>query len=89
MALGARPAELLWKILKGALGLVGAGLLIGIPTVLLTTGLLSPLLYKVKTNDATTLFSSAGLLIAVAILAAAVPALRASRLDPMSALRNE
>ena len=89
MALGARPAEILWKILRGALGLVGAGLLIGIPMVLLTTGLLSPLLYKVKTNDMTTLLSAAGLLIAVAILAATLPALRASRLDPMSSLRND
>ena len=89
MALGARPAEILWKILRGALGLVGAGLLIGIPMVLLTTGLLSPLLYKVQTNDMTTLLSAAGLLIAVAILAAALPALRASRLDPMSSLRND
>jgi len=50
---------------------------------------LSPLLYKVKTNDMTTLLSAAGLLIAVAILAAALPALRASRLDPMSSLRND
>src|SRR5262249_15567808 len=89
MALGARPAEILWMILRGALGLVGAGLLIGISMVLLTTGLLSPLLYKVKTNDMTTLLSAAGLLIAVAILAAALPALRASRLDPMSSLRND
>jgi predicted permease len=89
MALGARPAEILWNILKGALSLVGAGLAIGIPTVLLTTGLLSPLLYKVKANDVTTLLSAGGLLIAVAILAAALPAFRASRLDPMIALRNE
>ena len=89
MALGARPAEILWKILKGALGLVGAGLAIGIPTVLLTTGLLSPLLYKTKANDVPTLLSAAGLLIAVAILAAGLPALRASRLDPTIALRNE
>ena len=89
MALGARPGEILWKFIRGALGLVGAGLLIGIPTVLLTTELLSPLLYQVKANDVTTLLSAAGLLIAVAILAAALPALRASRLDPMIALRSE
>ena len=89
MALGARPTEILWKILKGALGLVGAGLAIGIPTVLLTTGLLSPLLYRTKANDVPTLLSAAGLLIAVAILAAGLPALRASRLDPTIALRNE
>jgi ABC-type antimicrobial peptide transport system permease subunit len=89
MALGARPGEILWKILKGALGLTGAGLAIGISAVLLGASLLSPLLYKVRANDAPTLLSAAGLLIAVAILAAALPALRASRLDPTVTLRNE
>jgi putative ABC transport system permease protein len=89
VALGARPGEILWKIIKGALGLVAAGLLIGIPTVLLTPGLLSPLLYNVKANDVSTFLSAAGLLIAVSILASAVPALRASRLDPVVALRND
>jgi predicted permease len=89
MALGARPGEILRKVLKGAVGLAAAGLVIGVPTVLLSAGLLSPLLYNMKANDVTTLLSAAGLLIAVAILAAAFPALRASRLDPMIALRNE
>ncbi|MBV9400445.1 MAG: ABC transporter permease [Bryobacterales bacterium] len=89
IALGARPGEILWKIIKGALGLAAAGLAIGIPTVLLTTGLLSPVLYNVKANDVTTLLSAAGLLIAVSILAAAVPAWRASRVDPVVALRND
>jgi predicted permease len=89
MALGARPREILWKILKGALGLVSLGLVMGIPVVLLATRLLSPLLYKGKVNDVATLFSAAGLLIVVAVLAAALPALRAARLDPMIALRNE
>jgi hypothetical protein len=49
--------------------MVGAGLAIGIPIVLLSTGLLSPLLYQVKPNDAPTLFSVKVLLVAVAILA--------------------
>jgi len=89
VALGACPGEILWKFIKGALGLVAAGLLIGIPSVLLTTGLLSPLLYNVKANDVTTLLSATGLLIGVSILASAVPALRASRLDPVMALKND
>ena len=89
VALGACPGEILWKFIKGALGLVAAGLLIGIPSVLLTTGLLSPLLYNVKANDVTTLLSATGLLIGVSILASAVPALRASRLDPVVALKND
>jgi|SRR5678810_473582 len=42
MALGARPGEILWKFIRGALGLVSVGLVIGIPTALLTTRLLSP-----------------------------------------------
>src|SRR5215471_8363716 len=89
MALGARPGEILWEILKGALGLTGVGLAIGISAVLLGAGLLSPLLYKVRANDAPTLLSAAGMLIAVAILAAALPAVRASRLDPTVTLKNE
>jgi predicted permease len=89
MALGARPGEILWKILKGSIGLTGVGLVIGICAVMSGMGLLSPLLYKVKANDAPTLLSAAGLLIAVAIVAAALPALRASRLDPTVTLRNE
>ena len=89
MALGARPGEILREILKGALGLTGVGLAIGIPAVLLGANLLSPLLYKVRANDPPTLLSAAALLMAVAALAAALPALRASRVDPVIALRNE
>ncbi|HYK61634.1 MAG TPA: ABC transporter permease [Bryobacteraceae bacterium] len=89
MALGARPAEILWKILRGALGLTSVGLAIGIPAVLLGARVLSPLLYNVKANDPPTLLSAAALLMTVAALAAALPALRASRVDPVVALRNE
>ena len=89
MALGARPGEILWNILRGALGLTGVGLAIGIPTVLLGMSLLSPLLYKVKANDAPTLLSATALLMTVAVLAASVPAFRASRVDPVVALRHE
>jgi len=89
IALGASPREILWKIVRNALGLVGAGLLVGIPVVLLGAGLLGPLLYHVNPRDGITFLSAAGLLIGVAILAAIVPALRAARLDPVVALRHE
>jgi ABC-type antimicrobial peptide transport system permease subunit len=89
MALGADPGEILWRVLKSALGLAGIGLAIGIPAVLLGAGPLSPLLYKVKANDAAILLSAAAFLIVIAILAAAVPAFRASRLDPVVVLRTE
>lgn len=89
MALGARPGEILWKTLGSALSLTGMGLAAGIPAVLLAVGLLSPLLYHVKPSDPPTLAAAAALLTAVAVMAAALPALRASRIDPVVALRNE
>jgi predicted permease len=89
MALGADSGEILWRVLKSVLGLAGLGLALGIPAVLLGVGLLSPLLYKIKADDAAILLSAAAFLIVIAILAAAVPAFRASRLDPVVALRTE
>jgi ABC-type antimicrobial peptide transport system permease subunit len=89
MALGAAPGEVLWRILKSALGLASIGLTIGIPAVLLGAGLLSPLPYKIKANDVAIFLSAAAFLIVIAILAAAIPAFRASRVDPVLALRTE
>jgi putative ABC transport system permease protein len=88
MVLGADPGEILWTVLKSALALASMGLTVGIPAVLLGAGLLSPLLYNTS-NDAATLLSAAAFLIVIAVLAAAVPAFRASRLDPVVALRND
>jgi len=64
-------------------------LAIGIPAVLLGAQVLSPMLYNLKANDPPTLLSAAALLMTVAVLAAVLPALRASRVDPVVALRNE
>ncbi len=89
MALGADRGEILWKVLRSALGLAGLGLTIGISAFLVGARLLSPLLYQTKANDAATLLSAAAFLIVIAIVAAAVPAFRASRLDPVIALRTE
>jgi len=89
VALGADPRGILWGVVKSALGLASVGLTIGIPAVLLSAGLLSPLLYKMKANDLTVLLSAAAFLVVIAILAAAVPAFRASRIDPVVALRTE
>jgi putative ABC transport system permease protein len=89
MALGADPGEILWRVLKSALGLASVGLTIGIPAVVLGARLLSPLLYKIKANDTGIFLLAAAFLIVIAILAAAVPAFRASRVDPVVALRTE
>ncbi len=89
IALGAEPQEILWRVLQSALGMVGIGLAIGIPAVLLGAGLLSPLLYKIKADDATVLFSAAALVVVTAVFAAALPARRAARVDPVVALRAE
>lgn len=89
MALGAHPGEILWRIIKSALGLAAIGIVIGIPAVLLMANRLTSLLYRMHANNVAMFFLVAVSLMGIAIVAAAVPALRASRLDPVVVLRNE
>ncbi len=88
-ALGARPADVRRTILREALKLVLAGIAIGIPCALGATRLIAGMLFGVSPADAATLAGVALLLSAVTALASWVPALRASRIDPMAALRTE
>ena len=89
MALGASPANVLWAVLKDALGLIALGLAAGLPAAIFGSRSISALLYGLKPNDLTTLAAASGILIAVAIAASLIPARRASRVDPCVALRNE
>jgi putative ABC transport system permease protein len=89
MALGARTNQVLGLVIGNALRLVIAGVLAGLGLALALTRYLKTLLYGVKPADAFTLGSVAFLLIAVALAASYFPALRASRVDPSSALRCE
>jgi predicted permease len=89
MALGAQRAGILRWVLIEALGLVLCGLALGIPVALGATRLISSQLYGLKPNDALTLTLATLLLAAVAILAGYIPARRATKVDPMVALRYE
>jgi ABC-type antimicrobial peptide transport system permease subunit len=89
LALGAHPQCLRAMLLREVLQMVGIGLAAGVLATLALTGLLSTILYELSPRDPVTLASAAVLLTAVAIVAGFVPARRASRLDPMTALRRE
>jgi ABC-type antimicrobial peptide transport system permease subunit len=89
MALGADRASVLWLIMRDALVLVIMGLAIGIPLALLAASGLRTMLFGIRVTDVTTHSISVAVLVLVAAIAAYVPARRASRVDPMLALRAE
>jgi predicted permease len=88
-ALGARSADVLRLVFQRGLILVSAGLAIGLASALGVARLLQNLVYGVRPGDPLTLASVCGLLALAALLACAVPAWRAMRVDPMRALRWE
>ncbi len=89
MALGAARWRILWMVLRQVLILGGVGLLIGSVAVWETTTFLKSFLFGLKPNDPLTLACAGALLVGCAILAGYAPAWRASRIDPMTALRHE
>jgi predicted permease len=89
MALGASQQDVLRLILREALVLVVAGGLVGLPLAFVAGTSLGSMLYGVPPGDAAPYLSAAALLIVVAGGAAWMPAYRASRIDPMVALRKE
>ncbi|HJP93183.1 MAG TPA: ABC transporter permease [Pyrinomonadaceae bacterium] len=89
MALGARGGNIAWMILRETLYLVLAGLAIGVPAALLGARLISAQLFGMSPTDPLTLIAAAGVLTVVAMLAGYLPARRASRVNPLIALRYE
>ncbi|PYU37878.1 MAG: hypothetical protein DMG54_32180 [Acidobacteria bacterium] len=89
MALGAAHADVLRLIVGQGMKVVAIGLALGIGLALLSTRLISSLLYGVRPTDAATLAVASLGLVVVAFLATYIPARRAMRVDPMVALRYE
>jgi predicted permease len=89
VALGAQARDVSRMVLRRTLALSVPGLVLGVLGALAVTRVLDRLLFGVKPNDPATLATVATLLAAVALVAALIPARRASRVDPMMALRSE
>ena len=89
MAIGARPADVVRLVVGEGMALAGAGLALGIAAALAAARVLEGLLYGIGTTDAATFVVVVAVLAAVGLVANLVPARRASRLDPVAALRRE
>jgi len=89
MALGAARGTVMGMIVRHGMGLIGAGLLLGTAAAFPLTRLIDTLLYGVAPTDPIAFLAAALALAAVALLACLLPAARATRIAPASALRNE
>jgi putative ABC transport system permease protein len=89
MALGARGSTVMWSVLRRALLLMAAGVALGTAGALALTRVMAGLLYEVRPTDAATYAGSAVVLAALAVVASLIPAWRATRVDPLTALRAE
>jgi len=87
LALGADREDVQWMVLRESLWMVGTGLVFGIPAALALTKLVQQSLYGIKPNDPASFLAAGVLMVAVAAIAAWIPARRAARVDPMRALR--
>jgi ABC-type lipoprotein release transport system permease subunit len=89
MALGASPFTVRRQVMAQTVALVSGGIVAGVAGGLGVARMMMSMLYRLEPADPVTLSGTVLVLLAVAVVAAYVPALRASRVDPMSALRTE
>jgi putative ABC transport system permease protein len=89
MALGATPGAVLGMVLRRGLRLIGGGIVLGIVASLLVTRVLSEQLFGVAPHDAPTLLIVVAVVVLAGFAACYFPARRATRVDPMVALRSE
>jgi len=89
MALGAERGSVVWMVLRQVLALAAVGLAISVPAALGASKLVASFLFGIKPNDPLALALAAAILMGAVLLAAFVPARKASRIDPLAALRHE
>ncbi len=89
MALGAQRGAVVWMVLRRVLTLAGIGLAISVPAALIASRLFQSFLFETQPNDPGTLALAGAVLLSTVILAGYGPARRASRIDPLAALRHE
>jgi predicted permease len=88
-ALGASRARVLWTVLRESLVLIAVGVGIGLPLVLAAAQIVGTMLFDVSPSNPATLAAAILLLLGVGALSGYLPAWRASRVDPLTALRHE
>ena len=89
MALGAERGRVVWMVLRQVLALAAAGLAISVPVALGASKLVASFLFGIQPNDPLALALAAAILMGAVLLAGFVPARKASRIDPLAALRHE
>ena len=89
MALGARRGQVLWMVLRGSLAVTACGVAVGLPLAVFATKVLRSFLFGVTPGDPPTYGAALIGITVVAVAASLIPALRAARVEPMVALRNE
>jgi predicted permease len=89
MALGALPANVLWLVMREVLMLTGAGVLIGLPAGIALARLIASQLYEITPTDPVTISAATLVIAAIAAVAGYWPARRATRIQPVTALRYE
>ena len=89
LALGAKRSSLVWMFFREALALAATAAIVGVPLALAAGSWLRAFLFGVEPQDPLTVVAACGVLAATVLLAATIPAFRASRVDPVLALRSE
>ncbi len=89
MALGAERGNVIWMVLRETLVVVAAGIVIGSGFALVATRLVASMLTGLSANDPATIGVAISIMLIMGTLAGVIPAIRASRIDPMTALRQE
>jgi ABC-type antimicrobial peptide transport system permease subunit len=89
MALGAERSNVRWLVMREVLALVAIGVVAGVPAALAGSRLISNMLFGLRGTDPVSMVVAVGAMLVVAMMAGYLPARRASRIEPMVALRYE